>query len=181
MSDIVRLTLVSHGMTDAMSAGRFPADEPLNDLGRVQLAATQVGAGDAVCGPELRARQSAQTLGLAPSIDARLADLDCGRWRGETLDRIAPDELALWLTDPGSAPHGGETVVDVVGRVRDWLASLAAGPARTVAVTHPAVVRAALVVALDAPPSAFWRVDVEPGSRTVLHGRGPVWKLRLTR
>ena len=30
MSEVVRLTLVSHAMTDAMAAGRFPTDEPLN-------------------------------------------------------------------------------------------------------------------------------------------------------
>ena len=30
VSEVVRLTLVSHAMTDAMAAGRFPTDEPLN-------------------------------------------------------------------------------------------------------------------------------------------------------
>ena len=33
MGEVVRLTLVSHAMTDAMSAGRFPTDEPLNSVG----------------------------------------------------------------------------------------------------------------------------------------------------
>ncbi|BBX20008.1 histidine phosphatase family protein [Mycolicibacterium duvalii] len=182
MSGVVRLTLVSHGMTDAMSAGRFPIDEPLNDAGRRQFAATmESGDGRVVCGPELRAQQSAELLGLTPAVDTRLADLDCGRWRGEALDQVAPDELALWLTEPASAPHGGETVVDVIARVRDWLASMAAERIRTVAVTHPAVVRAAVVVALDAPPKSFWRIDVEPASRTVLHYRGQAWTLRLNR
>ena len=36
VSDVVRLTFVSHAMTDAMSAGRFPTDEPLNAIGQRQ-------------------------------------------------------------------------------------------------------------------------------------------------
>ena len=39
MSEVVRLTLVSHAMTDAMAAGRFPDDEPLNALGQSQIDA----------------------------------------------------------------------------------------------------------------------------------------------
>ncbi|WP_264001606.1 phosphoglycerate mutase family protein, partial [Mycolicibacterium gadium] len=61
MSEVVRLTLVSHAMTDAMAAGRFPLDEELNPLGRRQLAGFDAGAADVVLsGPELRARQSAE-------------------------------------------------------------------------------------------------------------------------
>ncbi len=40
MSEVVRLTLVSHAMTDAMSAGRFPTDEPLNSVGYRQVDAS---------------------------------------------------------------------------------------------------------------------------------------------
>ena len=39
VTEVVRLTLVSHAMTDAMAAGRFPADEPLNRIGRRQAEA----------------------------------------------------------------------------------------------------------------------------------------------
>ena len=48
MSEIVRLTLVSHAMTDATAAGRFPRDEPLNALGQRQIdATTDLGSVDA--------------------------------------------------------------------------------------------------------------------------------------
>jgi broad specificity phosphatase PhoE len=47
-----------------------------------------------------------------------------------------------------------------------------------VAITHPAVVRAAIVHALGAPPAAFWRIDVAPLSRTDLSGRDGRWNLR---
>ncbi len=45
--------------------------------GRRQLTGgVDVGAGDEVfSGPELRARQSAEALGLTPAVDPRLADL----------------------------------------------------------------------------------------------------------
>ena len=67
----------------------------------------------------------------------------------------------------------------VIARVRDWLDALTANRSRLVAVTHPAVIRAAILIALDAPPKAFWRIDVAPVSRTVLHFRGHAWTLRV--
>ncbi|CAN5651992.1 histidine phosphatase family protein [soil metagenome] len=182
MSEVVRLTLVSHAMTDAMAAGRFPTDEPLNSVGLRQVdAATDLGmVDDAVCGPEKRVRQTAELLGLQARVDHRLADLDHGRWRGDVLGNLEPAELAIWLTDVTAAPHGGETIVSLVNRVRSWMDSLSSTRGRLVAVTHPAVVRAAVLVALDAPARSFWRIDVAPASRTVLHFRGQAWTLRVT-
>jgi broad specificity phosphatase PhoE len=182
VSEIVRLTLVSHAMTDALAAGRFPADEPLNDLGHRQVGATvDLGRVDgALCGPEMRTSQTAELLGLYAEVEPRLADLDCGSWRGKVLGEVPPAKLAIWLTDPTQAPHGGEPVVGLVDRVRAWLDSLASQRGRLVAVTHPGVIRAAIVVALDAPPKSFWRIDIGPASRTVLHLRGQAWTLRST-
>jgi len=182
VSEIVRLTLVSHAMTDAMAAGRFPRDEGLNALGQRQVDATvDLGAVDAaVCAPETRTRQTAELLGLRAETEPKLADLNCGAWRGNVLAGVGAAELTLWLTDPTQAPHGGESVVDVVTRVGGWLDSLADRRGRLVAVTHPSVVRAAVVYALDAPPASFWRVDVGPVCRTVMHLRGGSWTLRST-
>ena len=77
MSEVVRLTLVSHAMTDAMAAGRFPTDEPLNVVGHRQVdASIDLGVTErAYCGPEKRTRQTAELLGLQASIDNRLADM----------------------------------------------------------------------------------------------------------
>jgi len=180
VSEVVRLTLVSHAMTDAMAAGRFPTDEDVNDLGRRQIDGVDIGPVErAFCGPEARAQQTALLLGLEPGIEPGLADLDCGRWRGDYLGRVPPDEMTIWLTDPTRAPHGGESVVDLVARVARWMDSLTSEHARVVAVTHPAVVRAAVLVALDAPPKSFWRIDIAPVSRTAMHFRGHAWTLRV--
>ncbi|MGE5696563.1 MAG: histidine phosphatase family protein [Candidatus Sericytochromatia bacterium] len=180
MSDVIRLTLVSHAMTDAMTAARFPDNEPLNGTG-LQVSAMRFGATQltAVSGPEQRCLQTAELLGLQPVVEPLLADLNCGRWRGETLGALDPADVGAWLDDPASAPHGGESVAELIDRVAGWLSSLTTRPSRTVAVTHPAVVRAAILLALDAPPKSFWRIDIGPASRTEMHFRGAAWTLRL--
>ncbi|BAX94707.1 histidine phosphatase family protein [Mycobacterium shigaense] len=183
MTDVVRLTLLSHAMTDAMATGRFPVDEPLNDTGRRQAEAAarpEVAAHTRqLTAPERRARQTAQLLGLQAATEPRLADLDCGRWRGQALDAVAPADLRQWLTEPAAAPHGGESVTGLIERVEGWLESLAGNGLRTVAVTHPAVIRAAIVVALKSAPASFWRVDVKPVGSVGMHRRGNAWTLRL--
>lgn len=192
MSGLVRLTMVSHGMTDAMAAGRFPVDEPLNALGRRRLADRAGGireptaAWTVVCGPELRTRQTSEEMGLDAVPDAALSDLDVGDWRGRPLDAVEPGDLAAWLRDPAATPHGGESVETLIERVRRWMRTLAVFPEKTpdtpgrvLAVTHPAVVRAAVLTALQAPPNSFWRIDVAPAARVELHHRGAGWTLRL--
>lgn len=184
MTGVVRLTLVSHAMTDAMAAGRFPADEPLNATGRRQTEA--VGGRDInratrqLTGPELRTRQTAELLGLHAVVEQRLADLDHGRWRRKELGEVGAEQLEAWRTDPARAPHGGESIAALVDRAAQWLDSLTSNAAGTVAVTHPAVIRAAIVAVLDAPPESFWRIDIAPVSQTVMHFRGHAWKIRST-
>ncbi|RAU91969.1 histidine phosphatase family protein [Mycobacterium colombiense] len=182
MTDVLRLTLVSHGMTDAMADKRFPADEPLNAIGRREVEAMDGVAGSAqrrLCGPERRTRQTAKLLGLHAESEPRLADLNCGSWRGAALAAVPPTELEVWLSRPDAAPHGGESIAGLISRVSGWLESLTANPLRTVAVTHPAVLRAAIVAALDAAPASVWRIDVAPAGRIVMHFRDGRWTLRL--
>lgn len=95
------------------------------------------------------------------------------------LATLPSGELEAWLSRPVAAPHGGESIADLVSRVARWLESLTANPLRTVAVTHPAVIRAAIVAALDIAPASFWRIDVAPVGRVVMHFRDGRWTLRL--
>jgi broad specificity phosphatase PhoE len=184
VTGVVRLNLVSHAMTDAMAAGRFPTDEPLNATGLRQAEAADglefSRSTRQFAGPERRARQTAELLGLATVVEPRLADLDHGRWRGEALGGVGLEQLGAWRSDPARAPHGGESIVALVHRVAQWLDSLTSDAVRTVAVTHPAVIRAALVAALDAPPESFWRIDIAPLSQTRMHFRGEAWTIRST-
>ncbi len=130
MTGVVRLTLVSHGMTDAMADGRFPADEPLNELGRrqVQAIAQFDSAASYFVAPELRTRQTAGLLGFDGAPEPLLADLDCGRWRGRALQTVDQADLAAWLSDPAGAPHGGESIAELIERASRWLNALTANP-----------------------------------------------------
>ena len=105
-----------------------------------------------------------------------------GSTAGAAPGHAGPAAVHAWLTDPDAAPHGGESLTALLGRVAAWLdvdhAEEDAG--HVVAVTHAAVVRAALVVSLGAPASAFWRIDIAPLTATVLRGRPGRWTVRGT-
>lgn len=190
-STVTRLTLVSHAMTEAMRAARFPFDEPVEhraDSGAGPARETGATAPDTPLlradlvrtGPERRARQTATLLGLSATPDPALRDLDCGEWAGRSMDALDPAELMAWMTDPGFRGHGGESISAVIERVRGWLDTCAGEGLRIVAITHPAVIRAGVLIALAAPPESFWRIDIPPRSATTLHGRGTGWTLRHT-
>ena len=83
-----------------------------------------------------------------------------------------------WLTDSASAPHGGESVDHICARVGEWMRSLECQPGHVVAVTHPLVIRAAMLYVMQFPVSMFYLIDVEPLSRTELRFNA-VWRLRL--
>ncbi|MEU2430910.1 phosphoglycerate mutase family protein [Streptomyces sp. NPDC007861] len=185
----VRVTLVAAARSSARLAERFDDDRPLDQAGwyEVQLVAhTLVPLGAAelrYCSPTARSRATADALGYAPLAQPALSDCDMGRWRGFTLAEVAarePDAVDAWLADPRSAPHGGEPLLGFISRIGGWLDTRPAGDGSSVvAVAEPAVVRAALVYALKAPPSTYWNVDVRPLSTVVLTGRSGRWSLCL--
>jgi broad specificity phosphatase PhoE len=201
-----RLTLVAHASTAATTRAVFAGDEGLEPRGAAAAAAaTRLRrVTRTVCSPARAAVETAAALGLAATVDARLADWDLGEWRGRALDEVAG--VAEWVADPDAAPHGGESLTALLARVRDWLdavdltaapdgsagareragavggAGSAGGDAvgHAVAVTHAAVVRAAVVVTLGAPAAGFWRIDVAPLTATVLRGGPGRWTVRRT-
>lgn len=176
-----RLTLICHAATTATRRAAFPTDEPVEHPPSEQTIRADV----AFSGPALACRQTAEALGLSATVDEALRDRDYGKWRGRTLTELADAEPAAvqeWLTDPTAAPHGGESTQALLARVGAWLDALPRDHERIVAVTHPAVVKAAVVHAILATPQSFWRIDVAPLSHTVLSGRPSSWTLRsLTR
>ncbi|MCU1641778.1 MAG: phosphoglycerate mutase family protein [Nocardia sp.] len=183
MSAVTRLTLISHAMTEAMAAARFAADEPLSELGlrTVQKADHSTLRADLIqVGPEARTAQTAAQLALTGSTEPALRDLDCGSWTGSGMADLQPEQLMGWLTDPNHVSHDGESITDLIERVRAWMDTLVQDPQRILAVTHPAVVRATILIALSAPATSFWRIDIPPLSATTLHQRGGAWTLRET-
>jgi len=156
---------------------RFPADEPLSR--RPSALAGPARSDGLSRGPELRCAQTAEALGWDAVVDESLADLDHGSWRGRSLAEIDQHELLAWMTDPDAAPHGGEPVSSVLDRVASWL-DRQADVGRHGVVTSPAVVRAAILAALGAPPAAFWRIDISPLTVTQLTGAPGRWTVRET-
>ncbi|MFC5802599.1 histidine phosphatase family protein [Streptomyces formicae] len=180
----VRVTLISPATSEALRDVRFDDDGPLDPAGIARaeaVANTLAPAAYAYTSPSLRCRRTARALGLDAEPLAELAACDMGRWRGRTLDAVASAEgqaVATWLADPASAPHGGESMLDVRTRVGTWLDTLHTRTGRVIAVTEPDVVRAALLHALSAPAQTFWRLDVRPLTATELSGRAERWNLR---
>lgn len=175
-----RLTLICHGPTAATRTASFPDDEALEEGVTTQPLGFPVTK--ALTSPALRAHQSAALLGLKPEIEPQIRDCDYGRWTGRRLADLQaedPPGVAAWLADPEARPHGGESLLQLVARVSGWLDALRQERGALVAVTHAAVIRAAILTALEAPASAFWRVDVEPFGRAELAGDGRRWALRL--
>jgi broad specificity phosphatase PhoE len=178
-----RLTLICHGSTAALRAAAFPTDEPLDRHGKAsaaKLAGSLPSVDQCWTGPELRTRQTAEALRLSANIQPMLRDCDYGRWAGKTFAQIAANEgdaAHSWLGDPAATPHGGESILELMRRVADWLADENTRHQRSLAVTHPAIVRAAIVVIMAAPAQSFWRIDVRPLSVTRLSGQGGRWNL----
>ena len=158
-------------------------DEPLEETELAKVAGFGWNAPrtqQVLSGPERRAQQTAEALGLSAAVAAELRDCDYGRWNGVELAEVQvrePEHVAAWLTDTAAAPHGGESIVNLIGRVGRWL-DRQRDAGHTIAVTHPAVIRAAMVYALDAPLLSFWRIDVAPLTLTDLRFNGRVWTLR---
>jgi broad specificity phosphatase PhoE len=181
-----RLTLLCHASTDAVRRAAFPDDESLDERGAAQAAAAadRLGAADrSWTSPALRARQTAAALRLSAAVEPALRDCDFGRWTGLRLVDLQAQEpaaVASWLGDPAAAPHGGESILDILRRVAAWLDERRQDPGHGIAVTHPAVIRAAVIHVIGAPPQAFWRIDVEPLSRTGVRRNGDRWTLRST-
>lgn len=180
-----RLILICCGTTAAMRRSAFPGDDPADarHLARATALAPHLPRVDRVLsGPALRARQTAAALASTVMQEAALADQDFGAWAGRELSAVQagePDMLGAWLSDPAASPPGGESFVEVYSRIGSFMAGLLGRKGATVAVTHPAVIRAAILATLGAPPACFARIDVEPLGRTEFRGDGRRWMLRV--
>ena len=156
-----RLTLICHGATAATRSGAFPVDEPLED----------------------RALARAAALGLDAAEEPALRDVDHGRWAGRRLEEVQatePQAVIAWLSDPDAAPHGGESLFEMLRRAAAWLDERAGDGGHGIAVTHAAVIRAAILHVLEAPTSAFWRLDIAPLGVTALSHDGRRWAWRAS-
>ena len=134
------LLVCRHGTTDWNIEGRYQgqSDVPLNEQGMHQaetladeLALTPV---DAIYSSGLQravrtAEATARRHTLEVQRDPRFNEVNLGAWEGLTLPEILktyPKEHAFWVDHPmESRPPGGESIAEVVTRVREALADIA--------------------------------------------------------
>lgn len=177
----VVLALVSHGATSASLRAAFPGDEPLLE-GKVPFGPIAAWRSrNSVCSPQTACLQMAQRLELEARIDPDLRDLDHGGWSGREISEVArsePEAVQRWVLDPAFRDHGGESRDQLAHRAAVWLDRIADGGHHVVAITHSAVIRSMVCTVLMAQPTAFWSIDIAPGTVSELRHDGRRWAVR---
>lgn len=178
------LILVRHGRTALNAAGLLQGriDEPLDDVGREQAAtvAAHVGPVDVlISSPLLRARQTAEAFGLPFETDERWIELSYGIYEGvPSSELLSAGVWERWRQDPAFEPEGGESLVELDGRVRAACDELLARAQDldVAIVTHVSPIKSAVAWALDAPIDIAWRSHLSPASicRIQMGPRSPV-------
>lgn len=162
------VVLVRHGRTAWNAERRFQgrADQPLDDVGRAQVAGLSVlrGRFDAVyTSPLRRARETAEVFADGPEVLEDMTELDLGELDGTpTMDAMNthPEFLARWGLDPTdvAAPGGGESMGAVQERAVRRLSALAqAHPTGRIAVACHQMVIAAVSCHAEGVPLRKWR------------------------
>lgn len=174
--------LVRHGVTDWNEQGRLlgRAEIGLNERGHAQAAALASALArrrlDAVlASPQRRAQQTAAPIaaahGLTVQTERDLAEVWVGRWQGKTYEELGGDDDAAHYAADGT--HQCATIEDAgsvqqrVVALLDRLAS-AGGRRRLCLVSHGDPIRLLLVHCLGAELAVFRRLQVAPGSISVV-------------
>lgn len=177
------MTLLCHGRS-TQRPSTFAADEPLAEGEARRIAALIPALGDVtqvLTSPAQVASQTADALLLAAATDPALADLDLGQWRGRPLSDVEgsePEALAAWMADPDFAGHGGESRAALVKRISSWLEARRSVEGHTLAITHPVVIQATMLVILGAPVAAFRNIDVAPLTALDIRSDDRRWAIR---
>lgn len=148
----MKLALLRHGVTDWNLEKRVQGqiDRPLSQLGRQQLAGLALPPSfDAYrwyCSPLLRARQTAELLGLkGVLLEPALIEMNWGDWEGQILKPLRK-KLGDSMRDNEARgldfrPPGGESPRQVQSRLRPWLHEVAASERDSAAVVHKGIIR----------------------------------------
>ena len=171
--------LVRHGAHDRLNRfldGRRPGVH-LNDLGRRQAewAAGRLAdlAVDAVyTSPLDRTRETAavigRRLGLEPTVEPALEELDFGSWSGRTIAELEPlEDWRQWNEARAISPTpSGDTMRAAQGRILDFIDDLRRDhpDGCFVLVGHSDPLKAALFFYLGLSLDKLHRIAVAPGS-----------------
>jgi probable phosphoglycerate mutase len=169
--------LLRHGQTPLSIEKRFSGigDPTLTEVGLAQAAAAaerlkHSAAVAVVSSPLERALQTAgavaAALGVEVDVDEGFRETDFGDWEGYTFGEVRkkwPAEMDAWLASTAVAPPYGESFDATATRVRQARDRvLARYPGKTViVVSHVGPIKTMLRMALDAPPSALYRMHLD--------------------
>jgi len=157
----VRLTLVRHALPLVAPGVCYGALDLPADLQATQQAASKLaqslprlpGGVQVISSPLQRCELFAQALqGIRPDLtyktDARLTEMNFGRFEGQRWDSMPPEALDNWTADFWQHRFGGvESVAEVMTRVASmWDEACASGQPQ-VWITHAGVIRAATLLA----------------------------------
>jgi broad specificity phosphatase PhoE len=172
-----RLLVVAHAATPATWALVF--GDPGGPLqGDVRRLSGRVASW--VSGPEAACTATAVRLGGSAEQIADLREVDFGAWAAKALVDVVSDDpsgLDLWLRDPYAAPHGGESLAELITRVGRVLDDHPWPHGRSVVVVTPLAARALLVHALGAAPEVIFRLDMPPLGQALISRSNGVWRL----
>ena len=154
----MRLAFLRHGPTDWNTQGRIQGhtDIPLSAAGLEQMQGLRLppefAAARIFASPLIRARQTAQALGLSVgALDARLMEQNWGRWEGLTNAEIRAQDGEECFVRAGVKhqfrPPGGESTAELMARVAAFMVDAARERRDAVAVAHFGVLRAAYTLA----------------------------------
>lgn len=189
----VTLVLVRHGHTAVterdLIAGGDGSDPELSKLGLSDAeAAARVipalleyfklpAASSIIHSPMTRTRQTAEIIaGKAPipiTQDERLREIGFGNWNGQEMTVIAaekPELVGSWQGSMSVKPEGGESIDDLVERVRPLIQELCEQRSgeTVVLVSHMMPVRTIAALSAKGAPSLYWGTNFSPGSVSIL-------------
>ena len=101
-------------------------------------------------------------------VDARLLELDFGRWDGQPWTAIAHAEVAAWEADfADHAPGGGEALAGLVQRCRQFIAAQAGdAPQPLLVVAHAGWIQASALGSAQGLQASAWPAPPRHGSLT---------------
>ncbi|MCE7059170.1 alpha-ribazole phosphatase [Dyadobacter sp. CY343] len=116
--------------------------------------------------PATRCTLLAKEINPKYQIDERLRELHFGDWEGKTWDTVDQDNLKLWMEDfVHVRVPGGESMLDLKGRVEDFFRILNQQPEERIAVvTHGGVIRLLLTLLADKPLHQCFEMKVDYAS-----------------
>jgi broad specificity phosphatase PhoE len=177
------LFLIRHGMVEPVGrsiAGRMPGvhlnAEGLAQAARLAECLASVPIERIHSSPLERALETAEPisrrLGVPVQAAPGLLELDFGEWTGRTLVELAEDDHWKRFNTRRESTRipGGETMAEAVDRGKAAVDQIGriTGDGMAAAVTHGDIIRGLLVAWLGMPIGDLFRLEVDPGSVSVV-------------